>query len=142
MARVRCKVRQFQENRCVILSSFKIMIIFNNTSADFVSISADVILKKIIILKEPRITQLCSKKGRSFKFLTQALLCWNVPAYKFRLLLHKIFYPNERLFYNLSCILWHQKIGEKYCHEPYCSNSRKLEISVNAWFATKRKKSV
>ena len=66
--------------------------------------------------------------------------CWNVPKYKFRLLLHKIFNPNVRLFYNLSCILWHQKIEEKYCHEPYCSNSRKLEISVNAWFATERKK--
>ena len=68
--------------------------------------------------------------------------CWNVPKYKFRLLLHKIFNPNVRLFYNLSCILWHQKIEEKYCHEPYCSNSRKLEISVNAWFATERKKKV
>ena len=64
------------------------------------------------------------EQTRSFKFLTQALHCWNVHAYKFRLLLHKIFYPNVRLVYNLSCILWHQKIGEKYCHEPYCSNSR------------------
>ena len=34
---------------------FKIMIIFNNTSADFVLISADVLSKMIIILKELRI---------------------------------------------------------------------------------------
>ena len=37
------------------------MIIFNNTSADFVLISADVLLKIISILKELRIAQLCSK---------------------------------------------------------------------------------
>ena len=40
------KVRPYQEHSCAILSSFKIMIIFNNTSADFVLISADVTLKK------------------------------------------------------------------------------------------------
>ena len=36
----------------MILSSIKLMIIFNNTSADFVFISADVLLKMITILKE------------------------------------------------------------------------------------------
>ena len=41
------------------------MIISDNTSADFVLISADVILKMITILKEPRIAQLCSKNGRT-----------------------------------------------------------------------------
>jgi hypothetical protein len=38
---------------------------FNNTSADFVLISADVILKIITILKELKIAQLCSKNGRT-----------------------------------------------------------------------------
>ena len=44
----------------IFLSSVKIMIIFNNTSADFVLISADVLLKMIILLIELRIAQLCS----------------------------------------------------------------------------------
>ena len=49
------KVRLFLD-----CSFFKIVVIFNNTSADFVLISADVLLKMIIILKELRILQLCS----------------------------------------------------------------------------------
>ena len=44
------KVRSFAEHRCAILSSIKIMIIFNNTSADIKTKSADVLLKIIIIL--------------------------------------------------------------------------------------------
>ena len=43
------KVSLFLDRSCAILSSFKIVVIFNNTSADFVLISADVLLK---ILKE------------------------------------------------------------------------------------------
>ena len=39
---------------CAILISFKIVVIFNKTSADFVLISADVLLKMITILKELR----------------------------------------------------------------------------------------
>ena len=49
------KVRSFLENSCSILSFFKLVMIFNNTSADFVLISADVLLKIITILKELRI---------------------------------------------------------------------------------------
>ena len=56
---------QLPEVSCMILSSFKNVIIFNNTSADFVLISADVLLKMITILKELRITQLCSKNERT-----------------------------------------------------------------------------
>ena len=48
------------KHRCMILSFIKIMIIINNTSADFVLISEDVLLEIIIILIEMRITQLCS----------------------------------------------------------------------------------
>ena len=40
------------------------MVIFNITSADFVWISADVILKMTAILNQLRIAQLCSKNGR------------------------------------------------------------------------------
>ena len=61
------KVRSFLEHSCAILSSFKIVIIFNNTSADFVLISADVTLKMITILKELRIAQLCSKNERTLQ---------------------------------------------------------------------------
>ena len=44
--------------------SVQIMIIFNNTSAEIKTKSIDVLLKMITILKELRITQLCSKNGR------------------------------------------------------------------------------
>ena len=54
-----------KKHSCTILSCFKIMIIFNNTSADFVLISADVLLKMTTILKELRITQLYSKSEQT-----------------------------------------------------------------------------
>ena len=59
------KVRSFLEHSCAILSSFKIVIIFNNTSAEIKTKSADVLLKMITILKELRIAQLCSKNERT-----------------------------------------------------------------------------
>ena len=57
------KVCSLLEQTCAILSSFKIVVIFNNTSADIVLISADVTLKMTTILKELRIAQLCSKNN-------------------------------------------------------------------------------
>ena len=54
------KVRSLLEHSCAILISFKIVVIFNITSADFVLMSADVVLKMTTILKEMRIMQLCS----------------------------------------------------------------------------------
>ena len=53
------KVRSLLEHSCAILISFKIVVIFNTTSAK--SKSADVILKMTTILKEMRIAQLYSK---------------------------------------------------------------------------------
>ena len=55
------KVRSFLEHSCAILSSFKIVIIFDNTSSEIKTKSVDVLLKMITILKELRITQLCSR---------------------------------------------------------------------------------
>ena len=55
------KVRSFLEHSCAILSSFKIVVIFNTTSTGFVLI----ILKMTTILKELRIAQLCPKNGRT-----------------------------------------------------------------------------
>ena len=55
------KVRSLLEHSCAILISFKIVVIFNTTSADIKTKSADVILKMTTILKEMRIAQLCSK---------------------------------------------------------------------------------
>ena len=54
------KVRSFLEHSCAILSSFKIVIIFNNKSAEIKTKSDDVILKMTTILKEMRVVQLCS----------------------------------------------------------------------------------
>ena len=39
------KVHSFSEHSCVILGSFKTVIIFNNTSVDFVLILADVLFE-------------------------------------------------------------------------------------------------
>ena len=63
--KVRVKVRSLLEHSCVILISFKIVVIFIITSADFVLMSADVVLKITTILKEMRIAQLCSKSERT-----------------------------------------------------------------------------
>ena len=54
------KFHSFQERSCVILSSIKIMIIFDNTSAEIKTKSADALSRMIIILIELRIAQLCS----------------------------------------------------------------------------------
>ena len=54
------KVRSLLEHSYAILISFKIMVVFNIPSADFVLMSADVVLKTTTILKEMRIAQLCS----------------------------------------------------------------------------------
>ena len=62
---IEAKVCLFLEHSCAILSSFKIVIIFNNTSADLVLISSDVILKIFTILKELRISNVCSKSKRT-----------------------------------------------------------------------------
>ena len=43
-------VRSFLNHSCAIPNSFTIVITFNNASADFVLISADVLLKMITIL--------------------------------------------------------------------------------------------
>ena len=68
------KVRSLLEHSCPILISFKIVVIFNNiTSADFVLMSADVVLKMTIILKEMRIVQLCSKSERTLDKMPIAL---------------------------------------------------------------------
>ena len=58
------KVRPFLDHSCCsILSSFKIVVIFNLTSAEIKTKSADIVLKMTIILKELRIAQLCPKNG-------------------------------------------------------------------------------
>ena len=67
MGYVLSKIHLFLDRSCTILSSFKIVVIFNNTSADFALISADVLLKMITILKELRIVQLCSKNERTLE---------------------------------------------------------------------------
>ena len=49
--------------------SFKIVVIFNTTSAEIKTKSADVILKKTTILKEMRIVQMCSLNEQSLVLL-------------------------------------------------------------------------
>ena len=60
----------FLDRSCAILSSFKIVVIFSNTSADFVLISANVLLKMTTILKELRIEQLLSENKRTLVLLS------------------------------------------------------------------------
>ena len=52
------QVRSLLEHSCVILISFKVLVIFNSTSADIKTKTADVILKMTTISKEMRIAQL------------------------------------------------------------------------------------
>ena len=59
------KVRQFLEHSCAILSSFKFVVIFNITSAEIKTKSADVLSQMTRILKELRIVQLWSKNERT-----------------------------------------------------------------------------
>ena len=49
----------------ILISFIKIVVIFNTTSTEIKTKSADVILKITILLKELRITQLCSKSERT-----------------------------------------------------------------------------
>ena len=60
------KVRLFL-NHTSVLS--KLWSFFNNTSADFVLISADGILRMTTILKELRISQLCSKNEQTLVYV-------------------------------------------------------------------------
>ena len=63
--------------RCAILISFKIVVIFNTTSADIKTKSADVILKMTTILKEMRIVQLFLKWTRTFSlFSSHHIFTW------------------------------------------------------------------
>ena len=59
------KVLLFLDRSCGILTFFKIVVIFNNTSAEIKTKSADVLLKMTTILKELRIAQLCFKNEQS-----------------------------------------------------------------------------
>ena len=60
LQKARYKVRSFKEDSGSILISFKIVVVFNTTSADIKTKSADVVLKTTTILKEMRIAQLSS----------------------------------------------------------------------------------
>ena len=63
---IEAKVCLFLEHSCAILSSFKIVIIFNNTSAEIKTNSADILLEIITISKELKIAQLCFLKWTDF----------------------------------------------------------------------------
>ena len=52
------KVRLFLDRSCAILSSFKVVVIFNNTSVEIKAKSVDLLLKVTTILKELMISQL------------------------------------------------------------------------------------
>ena len=72
------KVCLFLDLSCTILSSLEIVVIFNNTSAEFVLISANVWSKMTTILKELRIGLLQSKNKRTlvrlwFWFLSDSI---------------------------------------------------------------------
>ena len=59
------KVRSLLDHSCAILISFKIVVLFNNTSTEIKTKSADVLLKSTTIVKEMRIAQLWSKSKRT-----------------------------------------------------------------------------
>ena len=57
----------FLDRSCAILSCFKIVVIFDNTSAEIKTKSADALLKMTTILKELGIVQLQSKNKWTLK---------------------------------------------------------------------------
>ena len=61
MQQLYTRVHSLLEHSFAILISFEIGVIFNTTSAEVKTKSADIILKMITILKEMRIAQFCSK---------------------------------------------------------------------------------
>ena len=63
----------FLDCSCVILSRFKIVVIFSNTSAEIKTKSADVLLKMTKILKELGIVQLQSKNKRTLASRLESL---------------------------------------------------------------------
>ena len=78
------------------------MIIFNNTSAEIKTKSANVLLKMIIILKELRIAQQCSKNERTLVGI--GLLKTAIPAVQCR---------TESLFSFGSDLLSHYSISKR-----------------------------
>ena len=101
------KVRSLLDHSCAMLISFKTVVIFNITWADFVLMSADVVLKMTTILKEMRSTQLCSKSEQTLasqiiscifllcsgvwpKIATQYILIWGEMG-DFKLIIYTIF---------------------------------------------------
>ena len=62
-----CKVRLFLDRSCAILSSFKIVVVFNILSAEIKTKSSDVLLKMTTFLKELRIVQLWSKNKQALE---------------------------------------------------------------------------
>ena len=107
------RVHSFLEHSCTILSSFKIVIIFNNKSAEIKTRSAEVLLKMITILKELRIAQLCFKNERTLR----SCLLRNKNLHKSSLkvrqsrndFLNPTFLPkNERT--NSTLLLWYLRL--------------------------------
>ena len=135
---ITCKVRSFLEHSCAILSSFKIVIIFNNTSADFVLISADVILKTITILKELRIVQLCPKNGWTLSnffiqdfFLQQSMTSQGPPKIAQTLMCHSIV---RGLTGIVSPICF-----EKWFNSNIICNTLAMESKTAIWYQKKEK---
>ena len=101
---VSSKVCSLLEHSCAILISFKTVVIFNIISADFVLMSADVVLKMTTILKEMRIAQLCSKSERT---LNTSFLGRKLANFEF---------PNLKL-HNQYCHIWIRR-GQRHCKVP------------------------
>ena len=100
------KVRSLLEHSYAILISFKIVVIFNITSVDFVLMSADVVLKMTTMLKEIRIAQLCSTSERTLTVLKEIQLCQVCACFYTKF--HEIIQPQIRhLIFQLVVIKVH-----------------------------------
>ena len=117
------KVRLLLDHSCAILISFTIVVLFNNTSADFVLISVDVLLKSTTILKEMRIAQLWSKSERTLgkfwkllKSIKSRIACSTVFALQSGWIIKYLHMCFVCLFFSLSSLcLIEQIFGRCVC---------------------------
>ena len=70
MQQLYTRVHSLLEHSFAILISFEIGVMFNTTSAEVKTKSADIILKMTPILNEMRIAQMCSKSEETLHILS------------------------------------------------------------------------
>ena len=123
------KVLSLLEHSCAIIISFKIVVIFNITSADFVLMSANVVLKMTTFFKEMRIAQLLSISSHFGNFVFGCFWATKLPKYYvivvyFSFRLAHFALKTENIVQKITQPKWQKTKNEvtKICDEPGISS--------------------